>query len=75
MKLPVVETFLVGVVCGIGITVLSLYTQKPGCLVTAADTIAEMGRARRDKKEEDKFLRKRLKAMGFSNKEINENLT
>ena len=74
MKLPVVETFLVGVACGIGITVLSLYTQRPSCLVTAADTIAEMGRARRDKREKNKFIRKRLKAMGFSNREINENL-
>jgi hypothetical protein len=33
-----------------------------------------MGRVRRDKEEENKFLRKRLKAMGFSDKEINENL-
>ncbi len=74
MKLPVVETFLVGVACGIGITVLSLYTQRPSCFVNAADTITDLGRARRDKREENKFIRKRLKAMGFSNKEINENL-
>jgi hypothetical protein len=74
MKLPVLETFLVGVAFGIGITVLSLYTQKPGCFVTSLETIAEMGRARRAKEEENKFLRKKLKAMGFSDKEINENL-
>ena len=74
MKYPAVETFLVGVACGIGITVLSLYTQKPGFFVTAADAIADQGRARRDKRGKDKFLRKRLKAMGFSKKEINENL-
>jgi ubiquinone/menaquinone biosynthesis C-methylase UbiE len=74
MKSPVLGTFLVGVACGIGLTVLSLYAQKPGCFITAADTIAEMGRARRDKKGENKFLRKRLEAMGFSTKEINENL-
>jgi hypothetical protein len=74
MKSPVLETFLVGVVFGIGITVLSLYTQKPGCFVTSVETIAEMGRARRAKEEENKFLRKRLKTMGFSDNEINENL-
>jgi len=74
MKSPVLETFLVGVAFGIGLTVLSLYAQKPGCFVTSLETIAEKGRARRDKEEENKFLRKRLKAMGFSDKEINENL-
>jgi hypothetical protein len=74
MKLPVLETFLVGVAFGIGITVLSLYAQKPGCFVTSLETIAEMGRTRRGKEEENKFLRKRLKAMGFSDKEINGNL-
>jgi len=74
MKLPVLETFLVGVAFGIGITVLSLYAQKPGCFVTSLETIAEMGRTRRAKEEENKFLRKKLKAMGFSDKEINGNL-
>ncbi len=74
MKSPVLETFLSGVAFGIGITVLSLYAQKPGCFVTSLETIAEMGRARRTKEEKNKFLRKRLKAMGFSDKEINENL-
>jgi len=74
MKSPVLETFLLGVAVGIGITVLSLYAQKPGSFVSSLETIAEMGRARRAKEEENKFLRKRLKAMGFSDKEINENL-
>ncbi len=74
MKSPVLKTFLVGVASGVGITVLSLYAQKPGCFVTSLETIAEMGRARRAKEEKNKFLRKRLKAMGFSDKEINENL-
>ena len=74
MKLPVLETFLVGVAFGIGLTVLSLYAQKPGCFVTSLETIAEMGRTRRAKEEENKFLRKKLKAMGFSDKEINGNL-
>ena len=74
MKSPVLKTFFVGVASGIGITVLSLYAQKPRCFVTSLESIAEMGRARRAKEEENKFLRKRLKAMGFSDKEINENL-
>jgi hypothetical protein len=74
MKSPVLKTFLMGVAFGIGITVLSLYAQKPGYFVTSLETLAEMGRARRAKKEKNKFLRKRLKAMGFSDKEINENL-
>jgi hypothetical protein len=74
MKSTVLETFLVGVGFGIGITVLSLYAQRPGFFVTSLETIAEMGRARRAKEEENEFLRKRLKAMGFSDMEINENL-
>jgi hypothetical protein len=74
MKSPVLKTFLVGVAFGIGITVLSLYAQKPGCFVTSLETIAEMGRARRAKEEKNKFLRKRLKALGFSDEEINDNL-
>jgi len=74
MKSPVLKTFLAGAAFGIGMTVLSLYAQKPGYFVTSLETIAAMGRARRAKKEENKFLRKRLKEMGFSDKEINENL-
>ena len=74
MKSPVLKTFLAGVASGIGITVLSLYAQKPGFFVTSLETVAEMGRARRDKEERNKFLRERLKAMGLSDKEINENL-
>jgi len=74
MKSPVLETFLAGVVFGMGITVLSLYAQKPVCFVTPLETMAKIGRARRAKEEENRFLRKRLRAMGFSDKEINENL-
>ena len=74
MKSPVLKTFLAGVAFGIGITVLSLYAQKPAYFVNSLETIAEMGRARRAKEEKNKFLRKRLKAMGFSDKEISENL-
>jgi len=74
MKSPVLKTFLAGVAFGISMTALSLYAQRPGYFVTSLETIAEMGRTRKDKKEENKFLRKRLKAMGFSDEEINENL-
>jgi len=74
MKSSVLETFLVGVGFGIGLTVLSLYVQKPSSFVASLETIAEKGRARKAKEEEKKFLREKLKAMGFSDKEINENL-
>jgi len=74
MKSPVLKTFFVGVGFGIGITVLSLYAQKPGYFVASLETVAEMGRARRAKQEQNKFLRKRLKAMGFSDNEIDGNL-
>ena len=74
MKSPGVGTFLVGVAFGIGITVLSLSAQKPGFFVTSVEAIAEKGRAQRAREEENKFLRKRLKAMGFSDMEIDGNL-
>jgi hypothetical protein len=70
MKSTVLETFLLGVTVGIGITALALYTQKPGCLVTSVEAIAEMGRARRAKKEEKELEREKLKAVGFSDEEI-----
>ena len=69
MKSSDLGTFLLGVTFGIGITVLALYTQKPGRLV---ETIAESGRARRAKEEEKKLQRERLKAVGFSDEEIDE---
>ena len=72
MKSTVLETFLFGVTFGIGITILSLYTQKPGCLVASIETIAEMGQARRAKEEEKKLRRERLKAVGFLDEEIDE---
>jgi len=65
---------LIGTAFGIGVTGLSLYVQRPGYFVNSLETLAEMGRVRRAKKEENKFLRKKLKAMGFSDKEINEHL-
>ncbi len=74
MKSPLVKTFLMGAAFGIGMTALSLYAQRPGYFVGFLETLAEMGRARRAKKEENRFLRDRLREMGFSDKEINENL-
>ena len=73
MKSTVLETFLLGVTFGIGITILALYIQKSGRLVTSIETIVEMGRIRRTKEEEEKKLqRERLKAVGFSDEEIDE---
>ncbi len=72
MKSTTVEAFLLGITCGIGITILSLYTQKPGCLVTSLDTVAEMGRARKAKEEERRLQRERLKDMGFLDDEVGE---
>jgi len=69
MKSTALETFLLGVTFGIGITILALYTQKPGRFVGA---IAESGRARRAKEEEKKLQRERLKEVGFSDEEIDE---
>ncbi len=74
MKSPVIKTFLIGTVFGIGVTGLSLFAQRPGYFVNSLEALAEMGRVRRAKKEENDFLKKRLKAMGFSDKEIDENL-
>lgn len=72
MKSTTLETFLLGVTFGIGITIWALYTQKPGRLVTSIETIAEKGRTRRAKEEENKLQRERLRAVGFSDVEIDE---
>ncbi len=72
MKSTAFETFLFGVTFGIGITILSLYAQKPGCLVDTIESIAETGRGRRARKEERKLRRERLRAVGFSDEEIDE---
>ncbi len=74
MKSPVLKTFFIGTAFGIGMTALSLYAQRPGYFVSTLETLAEMGRERRAKKEEKRFLRNRLSEMGFSDKEIDENL-
>jgi hypothetical protein len=72
MKSTALETFLFGATFGIGITVLSLYTQKPGRLVTMVEAIAEIGRERRAKEEAKRLRRERLKEVGFSDEEIEE---
>jgi len=72
MKSKVLETFVFGVALGIGVTILSLYTRKPGSFVTLTETIAERGRARRAKEEQEKLRRERLQSMGFSDNEIDE---
>ncbi len=72
MKATVVESFLLGVTFGIGVTLLALYTQKPGPFVASIETVAEMGRTRRAKEEEKRLQRERLKAAGFSDEEIDE---
>ncbi len=69
MKSTVLETFLLGFTFGVGITLLALYTQKPGRLVGA---VAESGRTRRAKEEEKRLQRERLREVGFSNEEIEE---
>ncbi len=70
MKSTVLKTFLLGTTFGIGITILSLYTQKPGRLAASIEAIAERGRARRAKEEERELRRERLKALGFLDEEI-----
>ena len=69
MKSTVLETFLLGLTFGIGITLLALYTQKPRHLVEA---IAESGRTRRAREVEKRLQRERLKEVGFSDEEIAE---
>jgi hypothetical protein len=72
MKSTVLEAFLLGVTVGMGMIVLSLYAQKPICLVSSIEAIAERGRARRAKEEEAKLEREKLRAVGFSDEEIDE---
>jgi hypothetical protein len=72
MKSNALETFLIGVSFGIGITILALYTQKPRRLVTSIETIAEARRRRRAEEEEKKLQREKLEAVGFSCEEIDE---
>ena len=72
MKLKDLETLVFGVALGVGITILALYTQKPGPLVTSIETIAEKRRARRAREEQEQLRKERLRSMGFSDTEIDE---
>jgi len=72
MKLGFVKPFLIGFTCGMGVTLLSLYTHKPGSVVSSIDRIGDRGRMRRAKEEEIKVDRALLKAAGFSDEEIDE---
>ena len=72
MKFTVPKPFLFGFTCGIGITLLSLYTRKPGCFVTSIERLAEVGRTRRAKEEEKRMEKEWLRAAGYSDKEIDE---
>jgi len=75
MKSSHLETFLLGVTFGIGITLLSLYTQKPAFLVASVDTLAERGQKRKAREEEDQLRRERLKEAGFLDEEIDKIFT
>jgi hypothetical protein len=70
VKTDVLKPFLLGVTFGIGITVLSLYTQTPGILGTSLEKIAAKGRVRRAEEERRKREKKWLKTVGFSDEEI-----
>ncbi len=72
MKPTALETFFCGVACGIGLAILSLYTQKPRCVVEPIEAIAELGRARRAKGKEENLEREKLRGAGFSDQEIDE---
>jgi hypothetical protein len=72
MKSSVLESFLLGVACGIGITFLALCTQKPGRFVDLLESTAETGRCRRTRAEKKDLQRERFRAMGFSDEEIEE---
>jgi hypothetical protein len=74
MKWKFLGTFLLGVTSGIGLTILCLFAQKPECFVDSVESVAQMGRARREKREERILLRRKLRAMGFTDEEIRENL-
>ena len=72
MKSSVLESFLLGVACGIGITFLALRTQKPARFAGLLETAAETGRRRKAKEEERDLQRERFRTMGFSDEEIDE---
>lgn len=72
MKSSVLESFLFGVACGIGITFLTLCTQKPARFADLLESTAESGRCRRTRSVGREAQRERFKAMGFSDEEIED---
>ncbi len=72
MKSSVLESFLLGLACGIGITFLALYTQKPARFADLLESAADTGRSRRAREEKRDLQRERFRAMGFSDQEIDE---
>ena len=72
MKSGFMKPFLIGFACGMGITLLALYTQKPGSIISSIDRLGELGRTRRAREEEKKVDRELLKAAGYSDQEIDE---
>ena len=72
MRSSVLESFLLGVACGIGIIFLALRTQRPARFVGLLETTDEAGRSRRTKEEERDLQRERFRTMGFSDEEIDE---
>jgi hypothetical protein len=72
MKSSVLESFLLGVACGIGVTFLVLCTQKPARFVDLLEATADTGRCRRTRAKGKELQRERFKAMGFSDEEIED---
>jgi hypothetical protein len=72
MKSGFMKPFLFGFACGIGITLLSLYTRKPGSFVTSIERLSDVGRTRRAKEEEKRLEKEWLRAAGYSDQEIDE---
>ncbi len=70
MKSSTLESFLLGFTVGIGLAIFALYSQKPRAVATSLNSIAELGRIRRVKEDERRLQRERLKAVGFSDEEI-----
>jgi len=69
MKSTILETFLLGVTFGIGITLLALYTQKPGRFAENNRRERASTKSQRRRKQ---LQRERLKAVGFSDEEIDK---
>lgn len=70
MKSSTFESFLLGFTLGMGLAIFALYSQKPRAVATSLNSIAELGRMRRVKDEETRLQRERLRAVGFSDEEI-----